>query len=211
MKPRSKYLYILDPGHGGIDPQTRKYTTAPGKMFDHGGGKIFYEGDFNRLVANMLHNELDRHNIDSVFTCIGTADKSLQWRCNKANSIYDSRNGKAIFISLHSNASPQHNARGIEIFTSPGQTKSDKVAEVIAKRLKSKFPGVPFRADKSDGDLDKEAKFTVLTGTKGPAVLIEFLFYDNPADYEMLKDMNVVTKYVNTLVDAVKLIEKSEI
>ena len=45
---------------------------------------------------------------------------------------------------------------------------------------------VPFRADWSDGDPDYEAKFTVLTGTKCPAVLTETLFQDNKSDKEYL-------------------------
>lgn len=45
---------------------------------------------------------------------------------------------------------------------------------------------VPFRADWSDGDPDYEARFTVLTGTKCPAVLTESLFQDNKSDMEYL-------------------------
>jgi len=50
---RKPKLIILDPGHGGVDPMTCEYTTAPGKMALHHGYFMhhdgwFYEGVWNR-------------------------------------------------------------------------------------------------------------------------------------------------------------------
>ena len=46
----------------------------------------------------------------------------------------------------------------------------------------------PMRVDFSDGDADKERKFTVLTKTKGPAILIEIGFMDNAEDLAYVTD-----------------------
>ena len=41
----------------------------------------------------------------------------------------------------------------------------------------------------SDGDIDKESQFYVLRKTVCPAVLIENLFFDNRADFELLRSV----------------------
>ena len=44
-------VVILDPGHGGMDPETKKYVT-PGKRSNHPvDDQIFYEGVNNRITA----------------------------------------------------------------------------------------------------------------------------------------------------------------
>jgi N-acetylmuramoyl-L-alanine amidase len=48
--------------------------------------------------------------------------------------------------------------------------------------MRKKFPDINYRTDMSDGDIDKEAKFTVLTRTKMPSVLVENGFFDNYQD-----------------------------
>ena len=59
-------------------------------------------------------------------------------------------------------------ARGFEIYTTKGQTRSDLFATVIFEqasgRTSTTTDGYKHRMDKSDGDPDKEANFTVLMG-----------------------------------------------
>jgi N-acetylmuramoyl-L-alanine amidase len=64
-------------------------------------------------------------------------------------------------------------ARGYSVFTTKGETNSDTVAEIIMKQFAVDFPELKVRADKSDGDLDKEEDFTVILKADCPAVLIE--------------------------------------
>jgi len=65
------------------------------------------------------------------------------------------------------------NARGFTVYTTKGQNNSDKIAEIIMKDLITEFSKLQPRTDKSDGDLDKEADFTVIYKTNCPSVLIE--------------------------------------
>ena len=87
-----------------------------------------------------------------------------------------------LFLSLHCNAATNPQAHGFEVWTSPGQRESDRVAEEIIQGFQAAFPYNKIRKDLADGDSDKEARFRVLVGTVGPAVLVEFGFLTNPEE-----------------------------
>ena len=90
-------------------------------------------------------------------------------------------------ISWHCNAF-NGEANGVEAFTSPGQTNSDPLATAMLEAYIDENPDVAQRFDLSDGDPDKEARFTVLTKTKKEAVLFELGFIDSPKDHKFLSD-----------------------
>lgn len=90
------------------------------------------------------------------------------------------------FISLHCNAAVSRQAHGFEVFTSPGQDRSDVLAEEIIKTVAQAFPVMRIRRDMADGDSDKEARFTVLTRARVPAVLVEMAFISNPVEERLL-------------------------
>jgi N-acetylmuramoyl-L-alanine amidase len=177
-----RLLIILDAGHGGIIDG--KYVTAPSKMHDFGGGVIAYEGEINRSVKNKLIGLLLKEGIAFCDVSKGEKDISLPDRVAQANAIADmhAETHNSLYISIHSNAG---GGSGFEVWTSPGQTQSDKYAEIWAQELKKAFPEFPLRADRSDGDLDKEEKFFVLVHTSMPAILGELLFFDNYNDYKL--------------------------
>lgn len=84
-----------------------------------------------------------------------------------------------LFISLHFNAAANPKADGYEVWTTPGQTHSDRFASVLFPCIGSVCPG-PGRKDLTDGDPDRESPFYVLKHTRAPAVLIEFGFLSHP-------------------------------
>jgi N-acetylmuramoyl-L-alanine amidase len=90
-------------------------------------------------------------------------------------------------VSIHCNAAMAATARGFEVFTSVGETRSDAAAECIINEFHKAFPLRPIRRDFADGDQDKEARFRVLTGTFGPAVLVELGFLTNAEENDWLK------------------------
>lgn len=176
----SKYLWILDAGHGGLNA-SGQYVT-PGKRSPVYNGQQIYEGVSNRQIVTYLEEWLTTANIDYVILADGHQDKPLIERTKDANGIYRG-DKRAVLVSVHSNAG---GGRGIEVFTSPGQTESDAIATRFIKEAKMVFPEVSFREDWTDEDPDKEAKFWMLRKTAGPAILTENFFMDSPEDFKIL-------------------------
>lgn len=201
---------IIDPGHGGIDANG-VYTTN-GKYFIFANGEIAYEGVINRTIAKALGDKLKSHNKNVIFTVKPNdcTDLSLSKRVAIANK-YPSNS--SIFISIHNNAAAISGvARGFEIFTTPGQNNSDKLAEAIYKEVASLYYslGLKLRPDLSDSDHDKEANFYIIKGVNMPAVLLECLFFDNIEDYKKLKDPIFINKLAEAICNGILAYSKQE-
>ena len=189
-------MILIDCGHGGIDPELG-YMTGPNKMFVHSNPHFeFYEGEWNRKIGAALKRFIGIHNtnwpfkqIEYEFIADPILDTPLAVRAQTANEIFR-KQSKALLLSLHFNASPNHNAKGFEIFTSPGSTYSDVVANqyynLFMKNDYFREQKLNWRADWSDGDADREANFYMLTKTNCPSVLIEHGFFDHPEEYKFL-------------------------
>jgi N-acetylmuramoyl-L-alanine amidase len=192
------FAVFLDPGHGGLSPYRfwlpKKYVTWPDKCYQfknvkgqefHGEG-WFFEGVWNRSIVDKVSAQLDALGIIHFITAPTYLDTQLRNRVNAVNEKAKAFD-KTIFVSTHSNASPTHMASGFEVYSSPGDNASDKLAElhyanvnaILGHKLK-------MRVDTSDGDHDKEARFYVLLKTKMPSILIEHLFFDNVNDAQLL-------------------------
>lgn len=164
---------------------------------------------WSREIARRLEQALRAEGYDAQRIVTEETDISLTERCRRANAICAQvGTANCIFVSLHSNAAggdgKWKTAGGWCVYTSPGKTKADSLAtslwnaaNVVLKPYADRFRvlqaqgaydsrQVPFRADWSDGDPDYEARFTVLTGTRCPAVLTESLFQDNKSDVDFL-------------------------
>jgi len=188
----SNYYWIIDAGHGGI--KEGKYVTAPAKMHKFDDGFTIHEGEVNRKISALLQRMLQTEGIDFCLVYDEVEDTSLDSRINLVNKVYE-KNPNAILLSIHSNAG---GGKGLEIFTSIGQNKSDVVAEYLHQSYTKYLPKFKFREDESDGDHDKEARFAMVGyermkngkvvwyGPKCPAVLVENLFFDNREEAEYL-------------------------
>lgn len=180
----SNYLWLIDAGHGGM--KNGVYTTPAriGKQFTFPdpNGFTIYEGVINRAHAKHVWTELVSLGIDFQLVYDEEEDYSLAKRVHLADKVYE-KDKRAIYLSIHSNAG---GGSGNEIFTSRGQTKSDKVANIFCETYRKLFSDYPFRKDYSDGDADKEADFYVLRKTDCPALLVENLFFDNRKEAEFL-------------------------
>lgn len=203
------FCVYLDAGHGAIDPDGN-YVTAPNKQFEHSkgtfhNGKWFYEGVWNRTLTNRVAEKLENLGISYLIVSHDYLDTSLSYRVKMAN-WYHKNYKKGIYISNHANASGSHRAKGFEVYTTPGVTKSDKIAEMHWENVKDLLGGkIKMRSDKSDGDHDKEARFYVIKNTSMPAMLVEHLFFDQYDDAKMLMDDEVIEKFaeaqVRTVID----------
>lgn len=191
---------IIDRGHATLD--AKGVYNTPGKRAEFPDGLKVYEGFENQKYAEVLAKKCVQAGFKVEFTVNPSdpSDPSLVTRVLKANS---SKNRKtSIFLSLHNNAGGGK-GQGTEIFTSVGQSLSDKFAEGILKEIKSLIPDRKIRSDISDGDLDKEEQFYVLRKTNMPAILFEFGFFDNREDYNWLSNPIVINKVCDAIVNGI--------
>jgi N-acetylmuramoyl-L-alanine amidase len=233
----SKYLYLLDPGHGGLI--NGQYSTPGKRSPKFEDGSVLYEGVNNRDNVNRIMNALQKLGIDCVDIVNDNKDISLTERVARANKLHPTR--KCIYISIHSDAHQYYyidkactirydvkvhgkrdtktmfqkspiewtEANGISVYTSPGQTPSDPFAQIWIDELEAQFGNtVTWRKDKSDGDEDKEAHFYVLKETNMPAVLGELGFHTNLEQARRMQTDEWKNKVVASVVNAILKWEK---
>lgn len=209
----SKYIYCLDAGHGGMIDG--KYQTDGKRYtFTQPDGFTLYEGVFNRKVVGYLKDMLFEENINFVDLVRSEKDISLRERVDRANWA-ESHYGNTVYVSVHGNAVGNEsegrgiNARGFSVWTSIGQTKSDKMATKFYEALKNEFPELKHRKDTSDGDVDYESRFYVLSKTKSPAVLTENLFFTNFEDAKIMNSEEGQKRIAKAHLEAIKQIDKT--
>lgn len=180
-------VVLLDAGH------TKKTPGKHSPKFPD--GHRFYEWRFNKEVVCRIAERLLAENIKFELICpeIET-EVSLQERVRRAKTYcqkYGTKN--CLYVSVHSNAfgngEKWETPGGWSVWTSKGETKSDKIADVFWKVAEPiiKEEGFGMRKELSDGDLDYEENFYVLKNTPCPAVLTENLFYTNRKECEWLE------------------------
>lgn len=206
----SKRIYIIDPGHGGINPSTGQYVTVGKRSRRWPDGSIYFEGVGNRQIAAKVGEKLKALNISFVYTVTPSEweDIGLTARVNRAKKAIELAKKEGVLISIHSNGAPQEQANGFEIFTSPGQTKSDPMATILFNEYKTLFPQLVARANLQDGDVDKEELFTVISSKSFPSMLLETMFHSNEKECRMLMDPTVQDRIATAIVNAIIKIDQ---
>jgi N-acetylmuramoyl-L-alanine amidase len=179
----SNYIWLLDAGHGGMIDGVYQTEGKRSPIWEN--GEQLFEGVSNRDLVNKIAKELENRDISYIILVDTEMDTPLKIRTDLANALnaqYRNKNKKCIYVSVHSDAFRLKSAKGWSVFTSPGKTLSDTVAEKFALKFQEVFPKERLRHDTTDGDLDKEAKFWVLTRTVMPAILTENFFMTNPRE-----------------------------
>ncbi len=186
-----KYTVCVDPGHGGSDPgavgpngvQEKVITLAVAQkvasILCNAGLDVKLTRDVDKLLADDINSDLGM-------------------RCKIAN-----RNKADVFVSIHCNSATNGTARGAEVYTSRGNTKSDALATAIISSIEKALPELIFRKDFSDGDPDKEAGYAVLNNTNMPAVLVELAFISNPVEEGLLESPDFQQKAAQAIADGV--------
>lgn len=216
---------VIDPGHGGVNPFTGEYVT-PGKRYvfridGFAAPMPIYEGERMRVLAAHLGRALHNAGFSIYSALTGSPmtganvgrslepslwphdDVPLQRRVEITNSLARLKPVAPLLLSLHSNAvsatsegAGQTQARGVSVWTTPGQTESDKAATATWEALRAFHAaggGLPMRSQAAeDKDPDYESGFYVLRNTVGPAILVELGFHDHPDDAAwLLQDANL--------------------
>lgn len=172
----TKLLVLIDAGHG---------LSTPGKRAPDDSMREFH---FNSATAEKLAKKLDEYKdvvVEFVYDRSGKTDTPLAARTNIANSLYKkykSLGYKAIYVSIHANASGSvwSDARGIETFI-----YTTKSAEAVA--LASKIQATMIKTIGLRDRGVKTADFHVLRETDMAAILVECGFMTNREELALLK------------------------
>ncbi len=174
----AKPLIILDSGHNEF---------VGGKRSPDGSLK---EWEFNNDMQIRIKKRLLELGFDVYQTNPSPAGKNeigLAKRAQLANSYWASK-GKpnALFVSLHANAFGEWtNANGVEVFHAKNASaKSKNHAKVMCKHIHAALKKL--RADSVNRGVKSE-NFTVIAKASMPSILIEYAFYTNKKDLEILK------------------------
>ena len=185
-------LILLDAGHGGII--NGQYVTAPKKMFVFPDGFTIYEGVYNRLIVEGIKEALTSAGVKFDDIVNSQKDIPLKNRVDRANRLAaEAGPGNTLFISVHANAG---GGNGYEVYTSKGESDSDKIASNFMEFMAEAFPSHRGRKDTTDGDIDKEANFYVLKYTICPAILTESFFMDNYEEAQEMTTPEAIKKVV---------------
>lgn len=152
----SRPVVVLDPGHGGHDPGALgpNGTRESERALD----VCLRAEAYLRPFAHVILTRRD----DKTFLSLSA--RPAMANLKKADA----------FVSYHFNsAGSAGTALSFEGFTTPGQNRSDKLAQSILIAHGKLCPWQKLRSDTTDGDLDKEANFAVLRPTLCPSFLME--------------------------------------
>lgn len=177
---------LLDNGHAKSTPGKRSPVLDDGKQF--------FEYEFTRDIVKRIAVNLNTSGIPyKIIVPEISYDVPLIERANRVNKYcLTLGTDKCFLISVHANASGDGttwmSAKGWSVYTTKGDTKSDKYADIFWNEANLILPAynITLRQDLCDGDKDFEEDFTILKKTKCPAILTENLFQDNKTDCKFL-------------------------
>lgn len=179
-------VVVINPGHvynGEGDIRNTKGKCSP--------DRTLIEAVWNYDVSVRVDKILTGNKVECVIAKATDEKVSLTYPvkiCNDLCAKVGSKN--VIFVSIHCNAQSNGNwgpAQGWSIWTTKGETNSDKLATIIYNRAKEILSDRKIRTDYSDKDPDYESNFYVIKKTQCVAVLVENFFMDNKEECEFLK------------------------
>lgn len=213
VNKKDGYVWILDNGHGGIIDGV--YQTSGKRSPKWEDGTQLFEGEFNRAVVKRIIKMCEKDGIECINLVDTEKDLSLRWRTDKANDIYRERQQsdgkKCIYVSVHANGFNKESAHGWSVYTTVGETKSDKIAQILHEKAKAEFPTHKMRMDTRDGDADKESNFWVLRKVVMPSILSENFFMTNREESKLLLSEEGRDRIAKIHFQMIKEVEKNKI
>lgn len=184
---------ILDCGHGKSTPGKRSPIWEDGTQF--------FEWEGNRQIGRAAAQYLQHLGWTVLFTVEPNdpTDVSLSERIIRSNAFYK-LHPEAFQISIHSNGFSRESANGYEVFTSKGQTKSDKISRIWIEEHGKKFPNLLNRGH-------KEANFA-MNRVKCPSILIESMFHTNKKECDILNSREGREKIAIGIVETCERVNK---
>jgi len=193
----SKYVWLLDNGHGKATPGKRSPELSDGRQF--------FEYEFNRKVVSKLSYLLADEGISSDILVPETEDDvKLSERVRRSDKSMPDSDQKKVYVSIHANAygkSGWSSPSGTETYHYAGSKSGRKLAAIFQEHLVEELG----RKDRGI----KTANFYVLRKTSMPAVLTECGFYTNKEECEYLLSNEGVNAVAKAHFEAIKEIEEN--
>jgi N-acetylmuramoyl-L-alanine amidase len=168
---------VIDPGHGGKDPGA---TSILG----------FYEKGINLSVALDVARLLEQRGLRVKMTRTDDYYPELEERAAMANRL-----DADLFVSIHADSFPKSSRRGYTIYVAKAASSSSRrAARSIARSMSS--TGL-----NSFGV--QTANYTVLTDTRGPAVLVEMGYLSNRSEAALLRSSSFQDRLAEAIADGI--------
>ena len=180
--------FVIDPGHGGIDP---------GAVY---GDKV--EKDYNLDFSNVLKHELESLGASVIMTRNADYDLSASEKHRK-KSDFDNRIllidaiKPDLYISLHMNYLKETKYYGAQVFYSDINSSNKVIANDIQEKL-NKFLSLNKKIKKIPNEKYMYNKI------KSKGVLIEFAFISNTKDRENLNKEEYKTNLANVIISGIE-------
>lgn len=183
---------IVDAGHGGMDGGA---TGINGRL----------EKELNLEVAQKLEAILKLRGFDVIMTRsedISLGDSAPKGKRKMTDLVkrleLANQNPDAVFFSVHMNKFPQEVCKGLQIWYSPNNDSSRRLAEIIKNTVKTDLQAENTRECKKAG-----SAIYLLDRMKNTSVLVECGFISNTEECEQLCDNAYQQKLAACLADAV--------
>lgn len=181
VKAYDTVVVVIDPGHGGEVVEGNESSNAGAMYHD------LLEKDINLITAKALKDELGQYgNVEVHLTRTEDVEMSLEERVQYAKSL-----NADVIVSVHYNASADHNFFGSEIFTSAfgecyaiGHSLAECIMDEwvdygnIRKDIKTRI---------GQSGKDYYGVIRVGTGEQIPTIILEHGYLDNDKDYLRIK------------------------
>ncbi len=179
----SNIVVVIDPGHGGPGTSDKQDLGAEYNNV--------VEKDLTLITAEAMKEELEQYGNVTVYMT-RTTDQAVKLDERSAFAASVSAN---VLISLHYNASPEHNLYGAEIFTSAfGQhyATGTGLASCFLEQLESSgaaIKGSKTRIGNSGADYYGIIRHGVTNNV--PSIIVEHGYIDNDTDWNRIGTVDV--------------------
>jgi len=177
-KPRGlSGTIVIDAGHGGKDPGARSILG-------------FYEKTVNLSVALEVARLLEQKGLRVKMTRTDDYFVELEDRAAIANNI-----NADLFVSIHSDSFPKSSRRGYTVYIARAASSSSRRAAYAISRSMSGTGLNSFGV--------QTAGYHVLTGTRGPAVLVELGYLSNRREAALLRSSSFQDRLAKAVADGI--------
>lgn len=169
--PTSKYVVVLDAGHGGYDSGSTS------------NDEMYLEKDIVLDITLQLGEMLENEGINVVYT---RDSDEVDWPSNNIQDLasrvaISNANETALFLSFHLNYYESSNINGFETWVDYNDEKAVEIAQLIQQRLST----LNYSYDRGLKD-EKESPLYVISNNQAVSALVELGFITSDHDLSYL-------------------------